>query len=333
MESETQFVALKSCFPKYCGPTTSLIFDDWYPALRSERLQGESLVTTLLLGLPLVLGRRKTAGSLPCATAVRIAAFLSPAAGLTAKPSPANTTAGRSKPSAASAVDSVAHQPRHAGPNAHLRHRLSLRRTRRVCLGLRAAARKRKGSAGPGAAAGAGDRQVRIAASAALISPRTCHATSITASSASWIPPTGLSCISHGGGVPVTASTKKIRHFEPIEQGFRMSHMLPQATARPTNCWVSTASPSPPPSTSFCPIAAMKTFVAATSGFRASPPSRPHARISCRIDVHARLEYLLQRAAGHPDREILWRPLCTPGPGHHDPAGGGSQAQPHAHAD
>lgn len=40
-------------------PSTVLLYDDWYPALRSESLRGRALVTTMLLGLPLVLGRRQ----------------------------------------------------------------------------------------------------------------------------------------------------------------------------------------------------------------------------------------------------------------------------------
>jgi phenylpropionate dioxygenase-like ring-hydroxylating dioxygenase large terminal subunit len=39
-------------------PAVALIYDDWYPALRSRRLQGKKLETTTLLGVPLVLGRR-----------------------------------------------------------------------------------------------------------------------------------------------------------------------------------------------------------------------------------------------------------------------------------
>ena len=41
------------------GPTATLIYDDWYPALRSDRLRGNKLETAMLLDLPLVLGRRK----------------------------------------------------------------------------------------------------------------------------------------------------------------------------------------------------------------------------------------------------------------------------------
>src|SRR5579872_4704039 len=41
------------------GPPATLIFNDWYPALRSEVLQGRRMVSTLLLGIPMVLGRRE----------------------------------------------------------------------------------------------------------------------------------------------------------------------------------------------------------------------------------------------------------------------------------
>src|SRR5271170_306399 len=37
---------------------TPLIYDDWYPAMRSEGLRSKKLSTAMLLGIPLVLGRR-----------------------------------------------------------------------------------------------------------------------------------------------------------------------------------------------------------------------------------------------------------------------------------
>ena len=40
------------------GPSTTLIYNDWYPAMRSESLQGKKLATAMLMGIPLVLGRR-----------------------------------------------------------------------------------------------------------------------------------------------------------------------------------------------------------------------------------------------------------------------------------
>ena len=40
------------------GPSATLIYDDWYPALRTDRLPKRKLTTALLLGIPLVLGRR-----------------------------------------------------------------------------------------------------------------------------------------------------------------------------------------------------------------------------------------------------------------------------------
>ena len=39
-------------------PSTALIYDDWYPAMRSDGLRGKTLATAMLLGIPLVLGRR-----------------------------------------------------------------------------------------------------------------------------------------------------------------------------------------------------------------------------------------------------------------------------------
>jgi phenylpropionate dioxygenase-like ring-hydroxylating dioxygenase large terminal subunit len=39
-------------------PGTSLIYDDWYPAMRAGALRGKKLSTAMLLGIPLVLGRR-----------------------------------------------------------------------------------------------------------------------------------------------------------------------------------------------------------------------------------------------------------------------------------
>ncbi len=39
-------------------PGTALIYDDWYPALRSDRLRKGRMQTAMLLGIPLVLGRK-----------------------------------------------------------------------------------------------------------------------------------------------------------------------------------------------------------------------------------------------------------------------------------
>jgi phenylpropionate dioxygenase-like ring-hydroxylating dioxygenase large terminal subunit len=40
------------------GPSTTFIYNDWYPAMRSESLQGTELATAMLMGIPIVLGRR-----------------------------------------------------------------------------------------------------------------------------------------------------------------------------------------------------------------------------------------------------------------------------------
>ncbi len=41
------------------APPAELIYDDWYPAMRSELLRGKQTRTTLLLGIPLLLGRKQ----------------------------------------------------------------------------------------------------------------------------------------------------------------------------------------------------------------------------------------------------------------------------------
>jgi phenylpropionate dioxygenase-like ring-hydroxylating dioxygenase large terminal subunit len=40
------------------GPPATLIYNDWYPAMRSAGLRGNTLRTALLMGIPMVLGRR-----------------------------------------------------------------------------------------------------------------------------------------------------------------------------------------------------------------------------------------------------------------------------------
>ena len=41
------------------GPTATLLYDDWYPALRTGRLRPGKLATAMLLDIPLVLGQRE----------------------------------------------------------------------------------------------------------------------------------------------------------------------------------------------------------------------------------------------------------------------------------
>src|ERR1700758_1996251 len=42
------------------GPSATLIYDDWYPALRTDRLRKGKLAKAMLLGIPLVIGRKKS---------------------------------------------------------------------------------------------------------------------------------------------------------------------------------------------------------------------------------------------------------------------------------
>ncbi len=40
------------------GPMTTLIYDDWYPAMRASAIAGKQMATAILCGIPLVLGRK-----------------------------------------------------------------------------------------------------------------------------------------------------------------------------------------------------------------------------------------------------------------------------------
>jgi len=57
------------------GPTATLIYDDWYPAVRTDTLRAGKLATAMLLDIPLVLGGAATGACLPCATVARIGEF------------------------------------------------------------------------------------------------------------------------------------------------------------------------------------------------------------------------------------------------------------------
>jgi len=40
------------------GPTTTLIYDDWYPAMRASEIRSRKMAKAMLLGIPLVVGRK-----------------------------------------------------------------------------------------------------------------------------------------------------------------------------------------------------------------------------------------------------------------------------------
>jgi phenylpropionate dioxygenase-like ring-hydroxylating dioxygenase large terminal subunit len=60
MAPETATLAIYPSTPSAAEtqPATPLIYDDWYPAMRSAGLRGTKLATATLMGIPLVLGRR-----------------------------------------------------------------------------------------------------------------------------------------------------------------------------------------------------------------------------------------------------------------------------------
>jgi phenylpropionate dioxygenase-like ring-hydroxylating dioxygenase large terminal subunit len=51
-------MAQRLIVPEAMGPATTLLFNDWYPAMRSGALRGKTLAKQQIMGIPLVLGRR-----------------------------------------------------------------------------------------------------------------------------------------------------------------------------------------------------------------------------------------------------------------------------------
>ena len=57
-ESQMPFVTTTEAGVQIQGPTATLLYDDWYPALRTDELRRNKLATAMLLDIPLVLGQR-----------------------------------------------------------------------------------------------------------------------------------------------------------------------------------------------------------------------------------------------------------------------------------
>ena len=98
------------------GPTTTLIYDDWYPAIRAAEISGKQLAKAILLGVPLVLGRKSDGKYF----AMR---DLCPHRGIPlsygwfdGQQVTCNITAGDSNPSKDSAADTVADKERCGDP-------------------------------------------------------------------------------------------------------------------------------------------------------------------------------------------------------------------------
>lgn len=51
-------MAKKIEVPEAKGPAAALLYNDWYPAIRSEQLNANQMVKQIIMGVPLVLGRR-----------------------------------------------------------------------------------------------------------------------------------------------------------------------------------------------------------------------------------------------------------------------------------
>ena len=268
------------------GPPTELIFGEWYPALRTSSLGRGRAVKTLLLGVPLLVGR-KTDGAL---FALR---DLCPHRGI---------------PLSAGWFDGETVQCKYHGWKFEpcsgqcteipsLASTDTLEPTKIYANAF--PAEERDGYAWVYVPA-AGSGRLRGALPAIPELPkfsarfRSAHLTAdLPCNVDHGI--IGLMDPAHGPFVHQSwwwrsqaSIHEKTKHFEPIPQGFRMSSHAPSApTPPPINSSASTASPSPPPSTSSSPTAASKPSAPATKWFSSLTTVTPVTPSTCRIDVVA----------------------------------------------
>ena len=207
-------------------PPATLIYDDWYVAMRSDRLRAGHTATATLLGIPLLLGRTRDnklfAMRDSCPHRGIPLSFGTFDTSPSGSPSPANTMAGNLTRQRSVQRDSLVDAGGHAGLRPHLCNCLSLRRARWLCVGLCARARIRPRASGRSSGAAAQCRNCRSSARAfdRRISRPSCPAMSITASSASWIPRTVPLCISPGGGAAAPASMSRRSNSSPFHRVF-----------------------------------------------------------------------------------------------------------------
>ena len=183
-------------------PSATLLFDDWYPALRADQLSAKKMTTALLLGIPLVLGRKQDGTlfalrdscphrgiPLSCGwfdgnhvTCKYHGWAFEPGSGQ-CKEIPSLTPSDTLDPSKI-----------YAGAYP------CVERDGYAWVYLPGPGRGRLPSRDEALAAPSQKSQSSVTASAPPTSPPTCPATSITASSASWTRPTAPSSTSPGGG-------------------------------------------------------------------------------------------------------------------------------------
>ena len=76
------------------GPPAEMIFGEWYPALRADSLRLKDTAVTMLLGIPMLLGRKSDGSLFACAICARTVGFRFRLAGSMARPCSASITAG-----------------------------------------------------------------------------------------------------------------------------------------------------------------------------------------------------------------------------------------------
>ncbi len=123
------------------GPSATLIYDDWYPAMRTDGLRKGKLATAMLLGIPLVLGRRSDGRVFAMRDSCPHRGIPLSVGWFDGNRVTCRYHGWEFEPcSGPLRADSFAEQPRSSGRDANLCDGVSVRGARRACVGVCAGA-------------------------------------------------------------------------------------------------------------------------------------------------------------------------------------------------
>ena len=307
------------------GPTATLLYDDWYPALRTDALRKGKLAKAMLLGIPLVLGKLQRAGSV---FAMR------------------DNCPHRGIPLSVGWFDGQRVTCRYHGwefepcsgrceliPSLTGNDHLDATRIYATAFPCE----ERDGHAwvyvpGPGAGRKGEGAELQVVPELEKFGPRY-RTAFLTADLPCNVDHgiIGLMDPAHGPFVHQAwwwrsraSIREKTKRFEPIPEGFRMSAHAPSGNSAPYKLLGVYGQPVETTIDFMLPNRRTE-----DDSLRRQVVFKPdHGDAGDRVHMPHRcgggVERLLPRAVGDADCEVFWREVCAPGPGHDDPAGRGA---------
>ena len=324
-----------ACTQESGPPTTTLLYDDWYPALRSKILHGKKTATTQLLGIPLVLGRTEENKLFAMRDSCPHRGIPLSCGCFDRRPSPANIMAGASIRSVGQCMEI---------PSLTQHDTLDCSRIAATAFPCE----ERDGYAWVYVPA-PGSGRVQLENAPSCLPCRNCQnsASNIAAAHLTAELPCnvdhgiiGLMDPAHGPFVHQAwwwrtrqSIHEKEKHFEPIPQGFRMSAHAPSANSAPYKLLGVYGEPITTTIDFVLPNRRYETIRCGDKWFTSLTTVTPITATHMPHRCCGRVECFLSRAVGSDDRQILWRALCRAGSQDDGAAGRGAAVQPGADAD